>query len=83
MLPSVSQIRAARGLLGWSRAELADRSGVARNTLQRLEDGLVSPRSSTLEALRDALAEAGVMFLASGPDGGEGVRRDARRPGQQ
>ncbi len=32
-----AQIRAARALLDWSAGELAERSGVARMTVQRFE----------------------------------------------
>lgn len=79
MIPSAAQIRAARGLLGWSRAELATRANVSTKTVQSLEDGLVSPRASTLEALGRVLAEGGVLFLAPGQEGGEGVRRSSSR----
>jgi transcriptional regulator with XRE-family HTH domain len=75
MLPSASQIRAARGLLGWSRAELASRARVSTKSLQMLEDGSVNPRASTLEALGRAITNGGVLFLAPGAGGGEGVRR--------
>lgn len=75
MLPSAAQIRAARGLLGWSRAKLASHAKISAKSLQQLEDGLVSPRASTLEALGRALIEGGVLFLAPSGEGGEGVRR--------
>lgn len=75
MLPSVAQVRAARGLLGWSRQELAEKSRLSTKSLQRLEDGLASPRASTLERLGRVMSEAGVQFLAETVEGGEGVRR--------
>ena len=79
MIPSPAQIRAARSLLGLSRAELADRADMNAKTLQRLEDGQVSPRASTLEALGRVLVAEGVLFLAPGAEGGEGVRRAPSR----
>lgn len=74
MLPSASQIRAGRGLLGWSRTELASRASVSSKTLQLIEDEAVNPRASTLEALGRALAKGGVLFLTHSKSGGEGVR---------
>ena len=70
------QIRAARALLGWSQEELADRAGVARSALARLEAGRADPRAATVEALEDALQAGGVEFLRAS-DGGEGVRLGA------
>ena len=75
MLPSAAQIRAARGLLGWSRAELASRARMSTKTVQQIEDGIVNPKASTLEALGLALMQGGVLFLAPNGGGGEGVRR--------
>jgi transcriptional regulator with XRE-family HTH domain len=62
-----AQSRAARGLLNWSRDDLAKASGVPKPTLRGFELGADS-RSSTLRRLRRALEEAGVEFL----DGAEG-----------
>jgi transcriptional regulator with XRE-family HTH domain len=69
------QIRAARGLLGWSATTLADRSGVTRFTIQRLEqhDGVPPSRSQTLEDIQRAFEAAGVEFTGT-PDDGPGVR---------
>ena len=67
------QIRAARGLLGWSQQELADKAIVSVNAVNRLERGQVDSRLSTLAAVEKALGRAGVEFLAPG-EKGEGVR---------
>jgi hypothetical protein len=67
--------QAARALLGWSRAELASRAGLSTKSLQRLDDGVVNPRASSLEGLGRVLTEGGVVFLAEDAAGGEGVRR--------
>jgi predicted transcriptional regulator len=67
------QIRAARGLLGWSQQQLADKAIVSLNALARLERGQVDPRMSTLVAVHKAFTEAGVEFLAADMKG-EGVR---------
>ncbi len=70
-----AQIRAARGLLGWSAAELAKRGGVTRFTIQRLEqhDGVPPSRSQTLVDIQAALEAAGVEFVGT-PDERPGVR---------
>ena len=70
-----AQIRAARGLLDWSRRELAEKSGVGFSSLLRLEsfDGIPSSNVKTLEALRRAFEEAGVEFIGT-PDSQAGVR---------
>ncbi|MBO1361933.1 helix-turn-helix transcriptional regulator [Acetobacter sacchari] len=68
-----AQVRAARGLLGWSRDRLVDASGVPKRTVVRLEDEVTSPRAATLAAIRTALETAGVEFIAEN-GGGAGVR---------
>lgn len=62
------QIKAARALVGWTAADLAERSGVSYPTVQRLDatKGMVSGRHDTVEAIRKALEGAGVQFLESG-----------------
>jgi transcriptional regulator with XRE-family HTH domain len=62
------QIRAARALLGWTAAELAERSGVSYPTVQRMDAarGMVSGRHETVEAIRKALEAGGVQFLEFG-----------------
>ena len=71
-----AQVRAARGLLGWSQQDLSERSGVARIVIARLEQGVSDPRFSTVTAVRKALAEAGVALFEDA-DGAYGVRRSA------
>ena len=72
---SSAQIRAARGLLKWTAADLAERSGTNRFTIQRLEqsDGVPPSRSQTLMDLKRAFEEAGIEFIGK-PDDGPGVR---------
>jgi transcriptional regulator with XRE-family HTH domain len=73
-----AQIRAARGLLGWTQADLAEQAGVGLATLRRLEqfaDGKpVMGQVSTVVRIQECLEKAGVVFLARGPEGGVGVR---------
>ena len=59
-----SQIRAARALLGWSQANLAQFAGISLATLQRIEqnEGVVKGNFSTILKLQQALEEAGIRF---------------------
>ena len=55
-----AQIRAARGLLNWSQGELAERAGVSKQSVTRIEIGATDPRLSTMTALNEAIRSAGV-----------------------
>ena len=55
-----AQIRAARGLLNWSQGELAERAGVSKQSVTRIENGTMDPRFSTMTALHEAIRSAGV-----------------------
>lgn len=70
-----AQIRAARGLLNWSRKDLAEKSGVSFASMMRLEsfDGVPSSNVKTLEALKKAFEDAGVEFTGT-PDSQAGIR---------
>lgn len=72
MAISPRQIRAARALLGWPQAELAQKAGVHRNVLARLEAGRTDPKVSTLDAVVEALQAHGIIFFADSD--GEGVK---------
>ena len=76
---TIEQLRAARGLLGWSQTELAMRAGLSLPTVKRLEGGF-GPRVS-VEArakLQEALEAAGVEFIDEN-GGGAGVRFRRRK----
>ncbi len=64
------QIRAARGLLKWTQATLAARSGLSIVTLNMIESETVQPRKATLAAIQAVLEGAGVEFIGSGGDAG-------------
>ena len=68
-----AQVRAARGLLNWTVRDLAERSGVHRNTITNLETGRYAGSPSAVAAIRAALESAGVEFLEPN-GGGPGVR---------
>lgn len=67
------QILQARKLLNVSREFLAEKSGVGRSTLQRIEDGNQNVTVSRISAAQRALEEMGVEF---GEDGWVRLRDD-------
>ncbi len=66
------QIRAARAMLGWSREELLDASGISMSALLRMEGNMADSRSSTLNKVVKALSLAGIEFVTR-DDGAIGV----------
>ena len=65
------QIKAARNLLGWYQADLAEKAGVSRFTVQRLETSSKESMTGTYFAVVNVLTDAGIQFT----DGG--VKRNA------
>lgn len=72
---SIKQVKAARSLLGWSQADLAEVSGVSEPTIKRLEagEGELGGRQDTAAKIQAALEAAGVQFIPEN-GGGPGVR---------
>lgn len=68
------QCRAARAILGWSRADLAEACEVAPSTLADFEAGKRTPYRRTLADVRRAFEVAGVLFVSADLEGGCGVR---------
>jgi len=70
-----AQIRAARGMLDWSRKDLAKSSGLSFASMMRLEsfDGVPSSNFKTLEAIKTAFEQAGIEFIGT-PEDRPGVR---------
>src|SRR5262249_19790492 len=70
----IEQLRAARGLLGWSQSKLAARAGLSLPTVKRVEAGLGARVSDDARnKLQQALESAGVEFIdenGGGPGGG-------------
>ena len=67
------QCRAARGLLGWNQADLAEAALIGIVTVRQFETGAHEPRRLTLHAIRRAFEAAGVEFIDEN-GGGPGVR---------
>lgn len=76
------QMRAARALLRWEQKDVAEASGVSLPSIKRLEarPGPLSAQDRTVEAIRNALAEAGIQFIPEN-GGGAGVRLAKRADG--
>lgn len=62
---SPAQIRAARALLGWSQADLAQRVNIARRTLAYFESGERHPHKSTVRGIREVFEAEGIAFLTT------------------
>lgn len=60
------QIRAARAVLRWTQADLANAAKVAAITIKNIEAGGVDSKILTLQKLRRAFEAAGIEFLDEG-----------------
>lgn len=67
---TAAQLRAARGLLNWTRTELAKASGISAETIKNIEHGLYTPQESTVAAIVSGFAAHDVEFTE-----GDGVRK--------
>ncbi len=78
-----AQLRAARGLLGWSQARLAETSQLGIATIKRMEGERGPLRSSAGNVLKvqQALEDAGVIFIDADKEG-PGVRLRVNQVGQ-
>lgn len=76
MLMTPELCRAARALIDWDVPQLARASGVSEEAVEQFEAGRVVPHEA-VEALLQALLDAGLEFIAAGAkshDGGPGLR---------
>ena len=80
---TIGQIRAARGLLGWSQSELAKRAKLSLPTVKRVE-AVTGPRVSeeARTRIQRALEAAGALFISEN-GGGPGVRLRKRQRTQR
>lgn len=75
-----AQVRAGRALLGLSQEALAELAKVGLSTVRDLEAQRRPVETTTAEAVRRALDNAGVVFVQGDATGGPGVRMAAHRP---
>ena len=76
-----AQMRAARAMLDWSQAKLAEQSGVSVETIKRLErmsGALEATKVGTLDAIKKALVAGGVEFT-NGDEPGVKLRAKKKR----
>jgi transcriptional regulator with XRE-family HTH domain len=67
------QARTARALLNWSLDDLAEVSGVHRNTISNFETGKYGGEPEKVAAVKNALESCGVIFVDENGEG-SGVR---------
>lgn len=74
--PTGAQLRAARGLVNMSVLDLAERTGLAPNTIKRAEsnNGPAPVNAANAKLMVSTLQSAGVIFLPASGDAGSGVR---------
>ena len=70
-----AQVRAARALIGWSQAKLAETAGVPVSTINAFETGAPDAvANEAVDKIRIALETAGAVFIPKDGGGGIGVR---------
>ncbi len=60
---SPEQVRAARGWLGWSQKDLADKAHIGLSTLKDFENSNRTPIANNLTAIQAALEAAGIALM--------------------
>lgn len=70
---TAAQLRAARGLLDWTRADLAKAANISPETVKNIEHGTFRPQENTAEAIIEAFKAHNVEFT---DDEGVKLRRD-------
>ena len=73
MAVTSAQVRMARAALDWTVRDLAEATGLHRNTINNIEVGRYAGDPRTLELMEKVLREAGVDFIDEN-GGGPGVR---------
>jgi transcriptional regulator with XRE-family HTH domain len=68
-----AQLRMARAALNWTVRDLAQATGLHRNTITNIEIGRYAGDPKTLDIIETVLRKAGVEFLEEN-GGGPGVR---------
>jgi transcriptional regulator with XRE-family HTH domain len=59
---TISQLRAARGLLGWTQERLGNGAKLSADGVSAIETERVTPKPETMARLTAALEAAGVEF---------------------
>jgi transcriptional regulator with XRE-family HTH domain len=62
---TIHQLKAARALLDWTQQDLARASGMHLNVINNIERGTTNPRQKTIEKLKKALEDQGIVFIGT------------------
>jgi transcriptional regulator with XRE-family HTH domain len=73
-----AQLRMARAALNWTVRQLADATGLHRNTITNIEVGRYAGDERSLKLIQAVLSRAGVEFIDEN-GGGPGVRLRKRQ----
>ena len=73
MAVTSAQVKMARAALDWTVRDLAEATGLHRNTITNIEVGRYAGDAATLTAIEAVLRRAGVEFIDEN-GGGPGVR---------
>lgn len=71
--------RAARALLGWSQADLAEKAGLGRSTIIDFEKERRAMPAETEAAMMRALQDAGIEFQNGGSPGVRLIKGKGRK----
>ena len=77
-----AQVKMARAALDWSVRDLAEATGLHRNTISNVEVGRYAGDPATLQKIEKVLVAAGVEFIDEN-GGGPGVRLRKRQRAKQ
>jgi ribosome-binding protein aMBF1 (putative translation factor) len=71
---TAAQLRAARAIVGWSREDLAKKSGISPQAIREFELRRSDSKQGTVQKWQRALEAAGVKFVDADDQDGPGVR---------
>ena len=74
-----AQVRMARAALNWTVRDLAEATGLHRNTITNIEVGRYAGDPNSISMIKAVLQKAGVQFIAEN-GGGPGVRLRKSEP---
>jgi transcriptional regulator with XRE-family HTH domain len=77
-----AQVRMARGALNWTVRDLAEATGLHRNTITNIETGKYVGDQASLATIETVLRRAGVDFIDKN-GGGPGVRLRKRQDNKE
>lgn len=74
------QSRAARGWLGWSQGDLAERAHVGLSTVKDFEAGKRRPIQNNLDAMQRTFEGAGLSFVNDASGNAQGIALSGQSP---